>query len=327
VITARGALETTQVLVLGGTGFVGRALCEKLVERFGGANARIIVPSRRPPRAKALAMLPTVELVAADVHDETQLGRLVGGCDAVVNLVGILHGSEAEFDRVHVQLPRRLALACAAAGVDRVVHVSALGAAADAPSRYLRSKAGGEAALASKGLDLTLLRPSVMFGDGDRFLRLFARLQAVLPVVPLAAADARFQPVWVEDVATAIVRCLDDRTTIGESIECCGPEVCTLRELVRIAGRAAGHPRPVLALPPGLARLQAGLFEWLPGEPLISRDNLDSMQVASVASGDRPGLGRLGIRPAAVEAVAPVYLGRLQGPGRLEAWRAATHRH
>ena len=314
------------VLVLGGTGFVGATLCEKLVQRYGGGSARIVVPSRRPARAKHIQMLPTVELVAADVHDDEQLTRLLRGCDAVVNLVAILHGSDKAFDRVHVQLPRRLAQACAATAVRRVVHVSALGVDAQAPSRYLRSKAAGEAALAAAGLDLTVLRPSVIFGEGDRFLTLFARLQSIFPVVPLACADARFQPVWVDDVALAIVRCLDDRTTIGETVECCGPEVYTLAQLVRIAGRESGHPRPVIGLPASLGRLQATLMEMLPGEPLMSRDNLDSMRIASVASGNRPGLGRLGIRPASVEAIAPLYLGRGQGPARLDHWRAAVHR-
>jgi NADH dehydrogenase len=314
------------VLVLGGTGFVGATLCEKLVQRYGGGSARIVVPSRRPARAKHIQMLPTVELVAADVHDDAQLARLLRGCDAVVNLVAILHGSDKAFDKVHVQLPRRLAQACAATGVRRVVHVSALGVDAHAPSRYLRSKAAGEAALAAAGLDLTVLRPSVIFGEGDRFLNLFARLQSILPVMPLAGADARFQPVWVDDVALGIVRCLDDRTTIGETLECCGPEVYTLAQLVRIAGREAGHPRPVIGLPAWLGRLQAALMEMLPGEPLMSRDNLDSMRVASVATGSRPGLARLGIRPASVEAIAPLYLGRGQGLARLDHWRAAVHR-
>jgi NADH dehydrogenase len=314
------------VLVLGGTGFVGASLCEKLVQRYGGGSARIVVPSRRPARAKHIQMLPTVELVAADVHDDAQLARLLRGCDAVVNLVAILHGSDKAFDKVHVQLPRRLAQACAATGVRRVVHVSALGVDAHAPSRYLRSKADGEAALAAAGLDLTVLRPSVIFGEGDRFLNLFARLQSILPVMPLAGADARFQPVWVDDVALGIVRCLDDRTTIGETLECCGPEVYTLAQLVRIAGREAGHPRPVIGLPAWLGRLQAALMEMLPGEPLMSRDNLDSMRVASVATGSRPGLARLGIRPASVEAIAPLYLGRGQGLARLDHWRAAVHR-
>jgi NADH dehydrogenase len=314
------------VLVLGGTGFVGASLCEKLVQRYGGGSARIVVPSRRPARAKHIQMLPTVELVAADVHDDAQLARLLRGCDAVVNLVAILHGSDKAFDKVHVQLPRRLAQACAATGVRRVVHVSALGVDAHAPSRYLRSKAAGEAALAAAGLDLTVLRPSVIFGEGDRFLNLFARLQSILPVMPLAGADARFQPVWVDDVALGIVRCLDDRTTIGETLECCGPEVYTLAQLVRIAGREAGHARPVIGLPAWLGRLQAALMEMRPGEPLMSRDNLDSMRVASVATGSRPGLARLGIRPASVEAIAPLYLGRGQGLARLDHWRAAVHR-
>ena len=314
------------ILILGGTGFIGSVLCEKLVDRYGGGSARIVVPTRRPARAKHLQMLPTLELARADIHDDADLERLVRGRDAVVNLVGILHGSEADFDRVHVQLPRRLANACALASVNRVVHVSAIGADAQAPSRYLRSKAAGEAALATKALDLTILRPSVVFGDGDRFLTLFANLQGLFPVMPLAGADARFQPVWVDDVGSALVRCLDDRSTIGETIECAGPDVMTLEQLVRLAGRVSGHPRPILRLPAVLGRLQAGFFELLPGEPLISRDNLDSMRVPSVPTGERPGLARLGIRPAAVEAIAPTYLGTQNEAARLGDWRAAVRR-
>ena len=316
-----------RILILGGTGFLGTVLCEKLVQRYGGGSARLVVPSRRPARAKHLQLLPTVELVRADIHDDADLERLVRGRDAVVNLVGILHGREADFDRVHAQLPRRLAQACAKASVHRVVHVSALGADPRAPSRYLRSKAAGEAALATKALDLTVLRPSVVFGDGDRFLALFARLQAVLPVMAIAGADARFQPVWVDDIAAAIVRCLDDRSTIGETIECAGPDVMTLEQLVRLAGRCSGHPRPILRLPAALGRLQAWFFELLPGEPLLSRDNLDSMRVASVPTGERPGLARLGIRPASVEAIAPTYLGGENVATRLGEWRAAVRRH
>ena len=314
------------ILVLGGSGFIGSALCEKLVERYGGGSARIVVPCRRPARARHLKLLPTVELVAADVHDDATLGRLVRGRDAVVNLVGILHGREDDFDRVHVQLPRRLAQACTVAGVNRVVHVSAIGADPGAPSRYLRSKAAGEAALAAKALDVTVLRPSVVFGEGDRFLATFARLQAVLPVVAIPAPQARFQPVWVEDLATAIVRCVDDRTTIAETIECAGPEVYTLAELVRIAGRAAGHARPVLGIPDAIARIEAFFLEALPGDPLLSRDNLDSMKVPNVATGALPGLARLGIRATALEAIAPLYLGSRRWPTRLDEYRAAIHR-
>jgi NADH dehydrogenase len=314
------------LLVLGGTGFVGSSLCAKLVDRFGGGSAQIVVPTRRPARAKHLQLLPTVQIAAADVHDDATLARLVRGRDAVVNLIGILHGSESEFDRAHVQLPRRLAQACASARMNRVLHVSAIGADPRAPSRYLRSKAAGEAALDTKALDLTVLRPSVVFGDGDRFLTVFARLQAMLPVVAIPSPQARFQPVWVDDLAAAVVRCLEDRTTIGETIECAGPETYTLEQLVRIAGRASGHPRPVFGLPDAIARLEAWLLEAMPGEPLLSRDNLDSMKVPNVASGALPGLARLGIRPASVEAVVPLYLGPGRGPTRLGEWRAAIHR-
>jgi NADH dehydrogenase len=314
------------VLVLGGSGFIGSVLCEKLVERFGAGSAQIVVPSRHVVRARHLQLLPTVQIAPADVHDDATLARLVRGRDAVVNLVGILHGSEDDFERAHAHLPRRLAQACAAAGVNRVVHVSAIGADAKAPSRYLRSKAAGEAALATKGLDLTVLRPSVVFGEGDRFLTTFARLQAVLPVVAVPSPQARFQPVWVDDLAAAIARCLEDRTTIGETIECGGPDVLTLEELVKIAGRASGHRRPVFGLPDAIARVEALFLEALPGDPLMSRDNLDSMRVPNVVSGALPGLARLGIRPTGVEPIAPLYLARADRPTRLDAWRIAIHR-
>ncbi len=314
----------SNVLVLGGSGYVGRSVCEKLVERSGGAGGRIIVPSRRPQRALHLRTLPTVELVHADVHSEVELVRLLAGCDAVINLVAILHGSAAEFQRAHVELPRRLVAACQASGTKRVVHVSALGAAANAPSHYLRSKAAGEAVLRAAGLALTLLRPSVIFGEHDQFLNLFARLQALAPVMPLAGAAARFQPVWVEDVAAAIVAALDEPSSIGQTIECGGPVVYTLEQLVRFAGRCAGHERPVIPLPDGIARLQATVMGWLPGAALMSVDNLDSMRVPNVLSGDFPGLEALGIQPAAMEGVMAPLLQRRAGAARLDALRAGS---
>jgi NADH dehydrogenase len=313
------------ILVLGGTGFLGRDVCEKLVERSGGAEGPITVPSRHPSRAGDLLTLPTVEVDSADLYDDAQLARLVAGRDAVINLVGILHGSEAEFQRVHAELPARLARACAKAGVRRVVHVSALGAAAGAASRYLRSKAAGEVALRSADLDLTVLRPSVMFGEHDHFINRFAMLERIFPMLPLACAEARFQPVWVEDVAEAIVRSLDEHWTIGQTIECAGPEEATLKQLVQMAGRWSGHQRAVISLPDALARLQAAVLELLPGEPLMSRDNLDSMKVPNVAGGKLPGLARLGITPTAIEAVMPAVLGGLQRAARLDPMRALAH--
>lgn len=320
----------SKILVLGGTGFVGRSVCEKLVERSGGAGGCIVVPSRRPQRANHIRTLPTVELVAADVHDPATLVRLLAGCDVVINLIAILHGSAAEFQRAHVELPKRLAAACHASGTQRVVHVSALGVnvdkALDAPSNYLRSKAAGEAALCVAGLELTVLRPSVIFGEHDRFLNLFAALQAVAPVMPLAGAAARFQPVWVEDVAAGIVAALDDRSAIGQILECGGPTVYTLEQLVRFAGRCAGHERPVIALPDAIARLQAVVMGWLPGEPLMSADNLDSMRVPNVLSGDYPGLAALGIEPSSVESVMTPLLQGRAGAARLDALRANARR-
>ena len=201
----------------------------------------------------------------------------------MVNLVAILHGDAAAFDHAHVTLVQRLVRACQDAAVSQLVHVSALGAAADAPSLYQRSKAQGEAVLMASSLALTILRPSVVFGAHDRFLNMLASLQAVLPVLPLAGAATRFQPVWVQDVAQAIVNRLRATNPLqpaaaGPLFEACGPEVFTLRALAQLAGRYSGHARPVLALPDALASAQATVMEWLPGEPMMSRDNLASLQ-------------------------------------------------
>lgn len=322
-----------RIVILGGSGFVGRALCEQLVAHFDSGGPRIVVPTRRREHAKHLFVLPTVDVVQASVHDDLALVRLLREADAVVNLIAILHGQADDFERVHVGLPQRLVQACAKAGVRRIVHVSALGVPEDpaqAPSHYLRSKAMGERALqaaVASGVQLTVLRPSVIFGAHDRFLNLFASLQALLPVMPLAQADARFQPVWVEDVARALVRCLVDPATIGQTFECAGPDVLTLRDLVRLAGQASGHSRPVLPMPPIVGRMQAALVGLMPGEPLISKDNLQSMRVPNVATGRYPGLAELGVVPASVYAVAPVYLsGGDLSAERLDAFRRAAGR-
>jgi len=314
------------ILILGGSGFVGRSVCDKLVERSGGAGGQIVVPSRRPARAKHLQPLPTLRVVQADVHSATELHRLVQGVDAVINLVAVLHGRAADFNRVHVELPRKLADACNAAGVRRLVHVSALGVGEAAPSRYLRSKAAGEAALKAANLDLTILRPSVIFGEHDHFTNLFATLQALAPFVPLAGAQARFQPVWVQDVATAIVRCLDQPSSIGQSFECAGPDVLTLKQIVEQVGRWSGHERPVFGLPEAAARAQAFLMELVPGTPLMSRDNIDSMRVPNVASGQLPGLAALGVTASPMASVLPDYLAPGRGLARLDGWRAKARR-
>ncbi|MEO7937612.1 MAG: complex I NDUFA9 subunit family protein [Burkholderiaceae bacterium] len=301
-----------RILILGGSGFIGRHLCEKAF----GLNCRVTVPTRRRINAQTVQSLPWVDVIEANVHDQAALTRLVHGHDAVVNLIAILHGNVTAFDHVHVDLPQKLVRACLAAGVRRLVHVSALGAAPDAPSLYLRSKAKGEAVVAASALDSTVVRPSVVFGAQDKFLNTFARLQELFPVIPLAGANARFQPVWVQDVATAIVRLLRREgmlpglksPSFPAVIEACGPDIFTLRELVQLAGELSGNPRPVLALPPALGRMQAWVMEKMPGEPLMSRDNLASMQVDNVASGVVPGLEALGLNCASPRSIAPTYL-------------------
>ena len=309
-----------KILILGGTGFVGRHVCEKLTQ----LQWRVTVPTRQEANARDIQMLPALDVFEANVHDEVALTRLVAGHDAVVNLVAILHGKQDAFDKAHVALPQKLARACAASGVQRVVHVSALGADTrnpdGAPSMYLRSKGHGEVALQHAGLALTVLRPSVIFGAEDKFLNVFARLQKIFPVIPLAGSHALFQPVWVEDVAQAITHCLQDahtHATADQTFEACGPDVFTLRQLVELAGRFSGinqgRGRPVIELPAALGRLQARLMALAPGEPLMSRDNLDSMMLPNIASGNLPGLEALGIVPAALEAVAPTYLSSVSG--------------
>jgi len=313
------------VLILGGSGFIGSRLCELLVERSGGAAGGITVVTRHADHARHLLVLPDLDIDVADVHDDAALERLVAGRSAVVNLVGVLHGDADTFDRVHAELPRRLGAACRRAGVRRIVHVSALGADPEAPSHYLRSKAAGEVALAQAGVPLALLRPSVVFGAHDHFLNLFAGLSKWAPVLLLADTEARFQPVWVDDVGNAILACLQLPDARLGVVECAGPKEYTLGELVRLAAHWSGHERPLLGLPGGAGQLQAWLLEQLPGEPLMSRDNLASLKVPSVATGRWPGLAELGIQPTALEAVAPGYLHpAARRQAELGGWRSST---
>jgi len=315
-----------RVLVLGGSGFVGRHVCEQLA-RLGW---HITVPTRRAVNAASVQSLPGLTVIEASVHSEADLARLMPGHDAVVNLVAVLHGSEERFENVHVDLPGKIASAMKKAGVQRLVHVSALGADPQGPSMYQRSKARGETVLHNAGLDLTILRPSVIFGAEDKFLNLFADLQSVAPFMPLAGSGTRFQPVWVADVARAVAVCLQKPDTIGQTFELCGPDVLTLGELVKRAGQWAGvnqgRGRPVIGLPMWVGWLQAAAMELAPGEPLMSRDNLASMQVDNVATGQLPGLQALGIVAASAAGVAPTYLGHRGPRSKLNRWRAGAGR-
>jgi len=319
-------MNTPRILVLGGTGFVGRHVCEQLA-RLGW---QITVPTRRALHAASVQSLPGLTVIEASVHKPADLARLMPGHDAVVNLVAVLHGNEERFEHVHVDLPGKIAQAMRTAGVQRLVHVSALGADPQGPSMYQRSKARGETVLHNAGLDVTVLRPSVIFGAEDKFLNLFADLQAIVPFMPLAGSSTRFAPVWVADVAQAVVSCLQKPDTIGQTYELCGPDVLTLGELVQRAGQWAGvnhgRGRPVMGLPMWVGWLQAAAMELAPGEPLMSRDNLASMKVDNIASGQHPGLSALGITAASAAGVAPGYLGHRGPRSRMNAWRERAGR-
>ncbi len=286
-----------KVLVLGGSGFVGRHLVAALVRR----GIRVTVPSRRRERAKHLILLPTVDVVEADINERGVLDRLARGHDALVNVVGILHG---DFARAHVELPLAAITACRNAGIERLLHISALGASPDAPSEYLRTKAKGEQAmLDAADRHATIFRPSVIFGPEDRFLNQFAAMARFLPVLAVPCPQARFQPVYVGDVARAMAVALEDTETFGQRYELAGPQEYRLKELVELVCALTHRRRLVIGLPDRLSYLQAWMLERLPG-PLMTRDNYRSMQVPSTTNAPWP----LGGERQSIEAIAPSYL-------------------
>ena len=292
-----------KIVLLGGTGFVGRRLLHTLMR--AGHEVRVL--TRRRERHRDLLVLPRAWLVEGDVHNPAFLARECKGMDAAINLVGILHARAADgFARVHAELPQKLATACAQVGVSRLLHMSALGATADAPSEYLRSKAAGEAAVMRAPLAVTCFRPSVIFGEGDGFTRRFAQLLRRIPgVFPLACPQARLQPVYVDDVVRAFVLALTQYATHGHCYELCGPRAYTLLELVVYIRAVLGSSRRILPLGPRESWAQATLLEFLPGH-LFTRDNFRSLTRDSVCSGEFPAL--FAPPPTPLEAVAPSYL-------------------
>lgn len=312
------------IAMIGATGFIGRHLAAELTRR----GYRLRALTRRRERSKHMLVFPRLELVQANVHAPGVLETELAGCQAVVNLAGVLNERRpGDFDRVHAELPARIVAACHANGIGRYLHMSALGAAGDAPSRYLRSKAAGEQAVmgaARQGLGVTVFRPSVVFGPDDDFFNRFATLLALTPLaLPLACASARFAPVYVEDVVQAFARTLTDNDSHGEAYSLCGPEQYTLADLVRYAGQVSGHERRVFGLGDRLSYLQGLVMERLPGQ-IFTTDNYRSMQVPNICDGD--DLARLGIRATGIEAIVPGYLGQRCKQARYDEFRSHAGR-
>ena len=345
-------MKIERICILGGSGFVGTHLVSQLAAR--GLQVRVL--SRRREMAKELILLPTVEVIEADVHDQQELIQHFRGMDAVINLVGILHESKigradlpserrGDFHKIHIELPRKVIHACGEAGVHRLLHMSALGANPNARSAYQRSKGIAEALVREAGmkhsehenwylngpkfihgygLNVTLFRPSVIFGRGDAFLTMFARLLKRFPVLPLAAANARFAPVHVEDVARAFADSLDNTATFGQTYDLCGPKAYSLKELVAYVGEVTGKQRTIFLLGGFLSYLQAWALEFKPGKKLMTRDNFYAMSVDNVCSEGWPSV--FDFQPAALEAIAPEYLRADSPRARYEGYRERARR-
>ncbi len=299
-------MSKRKIIILGGTGFVGRHLTARLC----ALGHEVTVITRRRDRHRDLLVLPTARLIEGDVYNPALLNDEFQGCDAAINLVGILNEAGHDgrgFERAHAELPAKVIAACRASGVTRLLHMCALKASEDAPSHYLRSKARGEArVLAANDLQVTSFRPSVIFGSDDSFTRRFARLLKLTPLMfPLACPEARFQPVFVEDVAQAFINALDQHQSFGQVYELCGPRVYTLRELVQTIADLIGVKTRIVGLSDGLSRLQARLLEYVPGKP-FSFDNYCSLQIDSVCDRGFPPI--LGIAPARFDEAVPSYL-------------------
>lgn len=304
-----------KVCILGGTGFIGR----RLAARLGPEGYDLVIPTRSRQRNRELLVLPSVDLVEANIHDSETLGGLIADCDAVINLVGVLNDSRRarhSFQGAHVQLVKTLVSACQQQGVSRLLHMSSLKANAErGPSDYLRSKGQGEAVLKTDGEDLawTIFQPSVVFGPNDDFTNRFAGLLKMAPVLPLARPNARFAPVYVEDLIEAFALALGNPATAHQTFELCGPQIYSLREITDFICKVLGLPRKTVGLPDSLSKIQAWLCEWIPGKP-FSLDNFRSLTVNSICS--ESGFAKLKIKPRPMEVIVPRYL-RAQNQGHL----------
>jgi NADH dehydrogenase len=315
-------MQLKKICVLGGSGFVGSAIVAKL----DAAGYQVTVLTRRRETAKHLFLLPNVNVVECDVLDYHALNAVLRGVDAVINLIGILHQSRRlSFNTVHHLLPAQLAKICADLGIKRLIQMSSLRADENAPSQYLRSKAAGETALKAlqDKINITIFKPSIIFGRGDQFTNLFATLIKLLPVVLLAKPNAKFQPIWVEDVASCFVNSLENSDTYGQTYELAGPKVYTFRELLQQIMVVLAVKRTIIGLNSTLSYLQALIMEFLPVK-LMSRDNIKSMEVDSVSQHPLPAI--LAVEPSALEAVLPEYLVDRTARGAYDRFRSVAAR-
>jgi NADH dehydrogenase len=315
-------MQLKKICVLVGSGFVGSSIVAKLDQ----AGYAVTVLTRRRDSAKHLFLLPNVTVIECNIMDDQALATAISDADAVVNLIGILHQSgRSSFDAMHHQLPARLARICDAAGIKRLIQMSSLQAASHAPSEYLRSKAAGESALLAfaQKLNITIFRPSIIFGRGDSFINLFATLIKIMPVVLLAKPNAKFQPVWVEDVASCFVASIQNTETYSQVYELAGPKVYSFRELVQQVMTTLGIKRPIIGLCDKLSYAQAFMMELLPVK-LMSRDNVRSMEVDSVSQQPFPAI--FGVVPASLEAVIPEYLVDSTQRGKYDRFRSFAAR-
>jgi len=314
------------IAVLGGTGFLGTRLVARLIKD----GHRVTVLSRDREQHKHLLVLPGLTLENCDVYQEAQLSERFRGKDVVINLIGILNErgfSGAGFRRAHTELTRGVLQAARSAGVTRLLQVSALKAAVDAPSYYLRTKGEAEQLIrdANFALDWTIFQPSVMFGPGDSFLNRFAALLASIPFIfPLARPNTRFQPVFVDDVIEALLRSLHGGASSRQTCELGGPQVYSLREIVALVGKLTGRRRWIIGLPNVVARTQALVMDFVPGRP-FSSDNYRSLKIDSVCTQD--GFAKLGLKPQSMLASARQYLGAYEDNARLSHNRASAGRN
>jgi uncharacterized protein YbjT (DUF2867 family) len=301
--------------VLGGSGFIGRYIVKRLAAR----GDVVPVGCRHAEEAKFLRPMGAVgqvETVNVAIDDQTLLPPFLAGNDAFVNCVGILRESGSQsFERVHHTGPAMLARFAREAGVERFVHISAIGADSRSASAYARTKAAGEHAVRDAFPTVTILRPAIVFGPEDQFFNRFAAMAMLSPVLPLiGGGETRFQPVYVGDVADAVIKCLEDSATAGRTYELGGPKIYTFRELLELLLREIRRKRWFIDLPFGVAELQAKLMSILPNPPLTP-DQVELLRRDNIVSPGALTLQSLGITPTPIEATLPTYLDRFRRGG------------